>query len=550
MRQAGLSKSKYMKGLQCPKMLWMDRNMPDQYDDSVVNEAILATGNTVGDLAMGYYGDYVEIPFDHKNLLGMARRTEELLREKCPVICEATFAFEDNLCLVDILRIEDDGVRIVEVKSSTKLKDEYLYDMAYQTWVVRSCGLNVKSVSLMHVNNRYTRRGKLNLRRLFKVHDCTNEVMAMVDEVPLNTHAMRRVMLQESEPHIQVGQQCRGPYECGYRGWCWRNIPSPSIFDLSGFSFDKALELMDEGIVTIPDALEAGAITGKRQLLQARCEAEGIDEVIDREGIAKFLDQLHYPLCFLDFETWMPAIPPFDGTHPYQQLPTQYSLHVLRTPTSGLEHFEFLATPGTDPRRAVAEHLTADIPAGACILAYNMSFEKMVMRELARDCPDLAGPLLDARDNVYDLIVPFRNTSYYRRAMGGRYSLKVVLPALFPDDPDLDYHALEGVHNGGEAAAAYDALALMGPEERKRAMEQLLRYCELDTYAMVRIWQRLMEVTGKKVDAAPPCAAHIGAEPANTPEGTPTAGDSRDEGGTPPKQGGMRSLLQRIFNFG
>ena len=134
--------------------------------------------------------------------------------------------------------------------------------------------------------------------------------------------------------------------------------------------------------------------------------------------------------------------------------------------------------------------------------------------------------------------------------MDGRYSLKVVLPALFPDDPDLDYHALGGVHNGGEAAAAYDALALMEPEERERTMEQLLRYCELDTYAMVRIWQRLMEVTGKKVDAAPPCAAHIGAEPANTPEGTPTAGDSRDEGGTPPKQGGMRSLLQRIFNFG
>lgn len=266
------------------------------------------------------------------------------------------------------------------------------------------------------------------------------------------------------------------------------------MFDLNRIQQRKAFGLLDSGIVSLEDAAEAGAATSVRQQVQVECETKGLDELIDRAGVAAFLDTLTFPLYFLDFETMQPAIPPFDGMRPYQQIPTQYSLHVLRSADAELEHYEFLADAHGDPRRAVAEHLVADIPEDVCSLAYNMGFEKGRIREMAKEFPDLAERLLNIADNMRDLLVPFSKGWYYARAMGGSNSIKAVLPALFPNDPQLDYHALEGVHNGSEVMNAFEAMASMSAEEEAVTREQLLRYCELDTLAMVKIWQKLREV--------------------------------------------------------
>ena len=491
-----LSKSRYTRGVQCPKMLWMEQHMPEEFDPSVMNEAVLKTGNEVGDLAMGYYGPFVEVPFDHTDYDGMIARTQELLDEGTSNIAEATFSYDGNLCMVDILRVEPDGVRIVEVKSSTHINEIYYHDMAFQTWVLSMLGLNVKSVSLMHLNGAYVRHGALDLQQLFTPEDCTSAVMAMQGDIAREVALLKATAVQADEPAITIGEQCKKPYECGYRGWCWRHIPRPSVFDLNRITGKQAFALMDRGILTLGDATAAGAIKSPRQVAQVRCETEGLDEIIDRAAVARFLKTLSYPLYFLDFETYQPAIPPFDGVRPYQQIPTQYSLHVLRSPDAELEHYEFLAEAGSDPRRAVAEHLVSDIPSGACTLAYNMSFEKGRIKEMAGAFPDLAGHLMDIADNMADLLVPFAQGAYYQRAMGGSNSIKAVLPALFPDDPELDYHALDGVHNGSEAMNAFAELEHMAPAEAARTREQLLRYCELDTLAMVKIWERLREVAG------------------------------------------------------
>ena len=360
-----LSKSRYTKGVQCPKMLWMDLHMPEQFDQSVMNEAVLKTGSEVGDVAMGYYGHYVEIPFNPSDWESMIARTRELVSAGTPIVCEATFAYDGNLCMVDILRVEPDGVHIVEVKSSTHINDIYYHDMAYQTWVLMRCGLNVKSVSLMHLNNQYVRQGELDLQQLFVVEDCTDEVLAMQDEVGECIADLKSVAAQDGEPDVGIGLQCKNPYECGYRGWCWRHLPKPSVFDLNRIQMRKGLELAERGIVSFEDAAEAGVATNARQQVQIACDLEGAEEIIDREGVARFLDTLSFPLYFLDFETMQPAIPPFDGVRPYQQIPTQYSLHVLRSADAELEHFEFLADAHGDPRSEVAEHLVADIPMGA-----------------------------------------------------------------------------------------------------------------------------------------------------------------------------------------
>jgi len=217
---------------------------------------------------------------------------------------------------------------------------------------------------------------------------------------------------------------------------------------------------------------------------------------IDKDGIREFLDTLSFPLYFLDFETMQPVIPEFDGTRPYQQIPFQYSLHYILTEGGKVYHKEFLAESGKDPRRTLAERLCEDIPTDVCVLAYNKGFECGRIRELAAAFPDLTEHLLAIAGNIKDLIDPFRAGYYYNRAMGGSFSIKSVLPAIFPDDPALDYHNLEGVHNGSEAMEIFPKIKDMPPDERERARESLLRYCELDTYAMVKIWDELRRACG------------------------------------------------------
>ena len=215
---------------------------------------------------------------------------------------------------------------------------------------------------------------------------------------------------------------------------------------------------------------------------------------IERGEIAAFLSELSYPLYFLDFETMQPVIPQYVGTHPYSQIPFQYSLHYIEEEGGELKHKEFLAESGPDPRRALAEQICRDIPMNVCVTAYNKGFECGRLRELAAVFPDLAEHLQNVADHIVDLIVPFRSGWYYNRAMGGSFSVKSVLPAIFPDDPSLDYHNLEGVHNGGEAMTIFPQIQHMTPEEREKARHNLLKYCELDTYAMVKIWQELVRV--------------------------------------------------------
>jgi hypothetical protein len=206
-----------------------------------------------------------------------------------------------------------------------------------------------------------------------------------------------------------------------------------------------------------------------------------------------FLKEFQYPLYFLDFESFQPAIPVYDHTHPYQQIVFQYSLHIRKKPGGKLIHKEYLAMPGEDPRRSVAEHLCKDIPADGSVVVYNQTFEKTRLREMANLFPDLADRLLAIADHIVDLIVPFRKRMYYSAPMMGSYSIKKVLPALYPDDPELDYHSLEGVHNGHEASDAFKQMHSMDADTLQEYRRYLLKYCELDTYAMVKLLNRLYE---------------------------------------------------------
>lgn len=497
------SKSKYTSGIQCPKMLWMQRNMPEQFDPSCMNENVLATGNEVGDLAMGYYGLFVEVAFDPDDkdrFAKAAAQTQRLLDAGERTICEATFRLDNHYCMVDILRVRDDGsFDITEVKSSTSMKDVYYHDLAYQCWLVKRCGHRVASASLMHINSAYVRQGELDLRQLFSLDDHTDEIRAMMPHVAARADAIAAVADAETEPEVPLGLQCFQPYPCGYRQWCHRTLPSPNVFDIGRLQKKKAIALIERGIPGFeellgdPDAFDS---LSEKQQTQVLAEVNQLPPLIDKAEVASFLDSLTFPLYFLDFETFQEAVPSFDGQSPFEQVTSQYSLHWLEGPDAPLQHAEFLGETGADPRRAVAEALCRDIPRGACTLAWNQGFEKGRIRRMAELFPDLADHLMDIHNHIRDLMTPFQQGHIYLREMHGSCSIKAVLPALFPDDPQLNYHALEGVHNGGEAASAFRDLPKHAPEQQAVIREQLLRYCELDTLAMVRIWQWMRDNSG------------------------------------------------------
>jgi hypothetical protein len=259
----------------------------------------------------------------------------------------------------------------------------------------------------------------------------------------------------------------------------------------------KKDELYYNGIITFADALDSGEVTNEKQMRQIRSSVLDMPPHIDKEGIRGFLDTLTYPLYHLDFETFQQAIPEYDGVRPYMQIPFQYSIHMQDRPCAEPWHIEFLATAGADPRQKLAESLCADIPSDVCVLAYNRSFERGVIKELARQFPNFSESLMNIHDNIKDLLDPFRAGYYYRKEMGGSNSIKSVLPALFPDDPELDYNALDLIHDGYEAMEAFPAMADMTQEKLARTRAALLAYCRLDTLAMVKILDRLYEAVAE-----------------------------------------------------
>lgn len=489
-----LSKSKYCSAVQCPKMLWLKKHKPEEFNDSVMNEAILETGNEVGDLAMGLFGDFVEVPFG--DLGEMLKITKNLIASGEKIIAEASFSYNGLFCSVDILKNCGEGqVEIYEVKSSTSVKDIYYDDAAYQCYVLTQLGYTVKRVCIVHIDNHYERLGELDIHKLFHTEDITADVFSLQPEVARNLKNLEKYMLQKEEPCDGIGLHCFSPYECGFFGYCTRELPKPNIFDVAGARLSTKFKCYEKGLISFEDLNTCDALSAG-QYKQIEHELFNYPPYIDQIAIRKFLETLSYPIYFLDFESYQPAVPLYDHSNPFEQIVFQYSLHYIEHEGGALKHTEYLAYPGMDPRRALAEQLCRDIPLDVCTTAYNMGFEKGRIKGLAELYPDLAEHLMNIHDNIQDLMIPFQKKYYYSKAMQGSYSIKYVLPALFPDDPSLDYHNLEGVHNGGEASATFKKMATMTPAELEEYRKYLLKYCGLDTFAMVKVWEKLNEAAG------------------------------------------------------
>lgn len=489
------SKSKYCGLWQCPKIAWLKKYKPEEYIIDENTKSRMENGNIVGDLAMQLFGDYNEVTTYTNNKLDipkMIEKTKQYMLDGLDNICEASFNYNGLYCAVDILRKQDNGYAIYEVKSSTH-EDNYVYivDIAYQKYVLEHCGVKVTSTYLVNINSDYIFDGTLKLNELFKITDVWKFVVDEQKEVEEKIKMAEKLLKDKNEPNIDISCNCNSPYKCGFWKYCSKHLPKPSVFDLYRLNFSKKIEYYNRGIISFDDLEKTGWFLGDIRNRQIEYALHDKGVYVDKENIKKFLDTLSYPLYFLDFETQQPIIPLYKGTRPYQQIPFQYSLHYIENKGGELKHKEFLGISGEDPRRGLAEALCNDIPAGACVLAYNKSFECGRIGELAEIFPDLQKHLYSIEFSIKDLLDPFRYGNYYKKEIGGSFSIKSVLPAMFPDDPTLNYHNLDGVHNGGEAMSIFPKIKDMPLKEQEVARHNLLKYCELDTFAMVKIWQEL-----------------------------------------------------------
>jgi len=478
---AGLSKSRIIQHLQCPKRLWLSINRPELAEVDGGVTARMAAGNEVGAVARGLYpaGFLIETSDARQALADTAKA----LSGKQRPLFEAAFSTDGVFFRADLLLPVEDGYRLVEVKSSTSVKDYHLADAAIQAWVAVQNGLTLKSIEIAHINNQFAYTGDCNYDGLFTYADISQLALPLSKKVPEWVQAAKATLVGK-EPENVPGAQCHAPFACPFLVYCAPKEEGGYPPEILPYRDGKTLaaQLRAEGFDDLRTVPGERFSSPKHQRIW-QVTKSGRTELDTEAGAA--IEALTYPRYYLDFETIDFAVPIWAGTRPYRQLPFQWSCHVERE-NGTIEHQEFLAADASDPRRAFAEALISTLKTTGPVLVYNAGFESGRLRELAGDFPDLAPAIETIRIRIFDLL-PLARKHYYHREMRGSWSLKAVLPTIAPE---LAYDSLE-VANGGMAQDAYREIIHPDtpPDRALKLRQDLLVYCERDTWAMVRLAQ-------------------------------------------------------------
>ncbi|MFH0798663.1 MAG: DUF2779 domain-containing protein [Pseudomonadota bacterium] len=484
-----LSKSKYILGLQCPKALWLSIHRPElQAPLDEGTKRIFEMGHLVGKYAQARFPGGVLIDEDHMHLGEAIRSTEKAVAAGATAIFEATAAFGGALCRVDILFRRGKRKRewdLFEVKSSTGVKNYHLDDVSFQRHCFENAGYEIRRTLLMHVNNKYVRDGAIEPKRLLHTEDVTELVVERMEGMEDRIENLLAAINQRKRPEIAPGVQCASPFVCLFFELCNKRFPY-DIYELP-CGGQRVPELEDMNIrylKHIPDDFPLS--DRQRRSVQS---ARSRKAVVDTEGIRAFLETLEYPLYFFDFETVSCAVPPFNHSRPYEFIPFQFSLHVQKRKDGPVEHHAFLHEKKSDPRKSLIRSMLKLLGKKGSIVAYNMSFEKTVIGYLIDDFPEHSRALKALLRRFKDLKTPFSGGHYVHRDFHGSASLKAVLPVLAPS---LSYDKLD-IRDGGTASFAYERwiMGKMADREWRETYRALLKYCELDTLAMVEILKRL-----------------------------------------------------------
>lgn len=492
-----LSKSRFLNGLQCLKRLYLQTHH-SEFADPVDpgQQAIFDSGTLVGELARERFpgGALVEEEyFEHDQA---ERATRRLISDpSVPALYEPAFSFEGIRSRVDVLARTDSGeFDLIEVKSTTRVKEDvHIPDIAIQVYMAEGAGIPIRRAHLMHINRDYVYPGgEHDPEGLFTLAEVTDEVrLYMENELPNHLDRMRESLGTTDTLGIETGRHCTIPYACSFIGHCHRNEPEYPIRELPSLRQPTRERLRELGIADIPSV--PSDLPGISNLQRRVIDSVITGQPFVSSSLAPKLREIAFPTSFLDFETVNPAIPMYAGTRPYQQIPFQWSLHVLDS-DGGLKHSEFLHEGDGDPRERFATSLLAAIPSEGSIVTYS-SYERRVMRELAEEFPQHRDGLLSLTERVFDLLQPIR-AEYYHPGFHGSFSMKSVTPTLVPD---LAYDDLE-IQEGIAASASYAQLTAddASSSDRDRIKEALLAYCGRDTEAMVRVFEALVAIQDEK----------------------------------------------------
>jgi hypothetical protein len=481
-----ISKSKYLEGLKCLKLLWYDFHNPKIIPHpGPMTRAVFEEGEKIGILAQSLFPDgiFLGSGYDFKKV---SDKSIASLAQNKPLF-EAGFLFRSTYAIADILAPACNGTwDIIEVKSSTDVKEEHIPDVAFQKYVYEGAGLKINKCFLMHIDNTYIKNGPIEPKKLFKAQDITEEVNEIIPEIEKEIDEMTLTIASDKEPVIEIGPFCNKPHDCPLKGFCWGSLPEDNVFIL--YRGGKFLyDLYKNGVTRISDIPLGMKLTDK-QLIQIKTHKDN-EEYIDKEALKDFLSQIEYPLYFLDFETMAPAIPAYDNSRPYEAIPFQYSLHIIKKEGAKPEHHGHIAKGNLDPRPEILKLLKEQLGTHGTIIAYNAVFEIRCLKKMAEVYATYK-PFTDTIETRFvDLMTPFVKFMYYTPKQEGSYSMKTVLPAL----TGKSYEGL-GIANGEVAQREYMRVTfdpLVTKEDKDKVLKDLEVYCGLDTQGMIDIFNVL-----------------------------------------------------------
>jgi hypothetical protein len=484
-----ISKSKYLHGLQCSKLLWYDYNAKDEIPEvDAGTQVLFDQGHLVGQYAKELFPGGLEIKTEHYEIDKNIKESQKALTFRKPLF-EAGFGYKNAYARVDILcPVGKDAWDIIEVKSSTEVKEVNYDDVALQRYVYEGAGLKINKCWIYYINTKYIRQGKIEPEKLFAKQDITREVAEHIQKVGEKLKEMASVIRLNNYPEVRIGPQCSDPYDCALCDKCWAFLPEHNIFTLTHMG-KKGFDLFDKNVTAIKNLPRDYKLSDK-QAIQVEAITSGKTH-IDKKGIAEFLKQLQYPLYYLDFETFMTAIPMYDNVHPYHVLPFQFSLHIVQSPDCEPKHYSFLAKGVVDPRPELLRQLKDLLGKDGSIIAYYAAFEKGKLADACITYTEYADWYAQIEKRIVDLYSPFGSFYYYNPNQCGSASLKKVLPAL----TGKGYDDME-IAEGGTASAEYLRVTFGDVDvfDRQKVREQLEKYCGLDTMAMVWIVEKLKEI--------------------------------------------------------
>ena len=483
-----LSKSKYLTGLQCPKYLWLQIHESERIPEvDAVTQYVFDQGHLVGEYAKKLFPGGIDIP--HDDFMDNIVATRKLLVDRKPLF-EAGIHYGNIYSRLDILNpVDEDEWDIIEIKSSTSVRDVHIDDVSFQKFCCEKAGLKIRTCKLGFINNQYVKKGEIDPKELFILEDISTQVEEASAGIEERVSDLLEVISNKACPEMAIGQHCLAPYECTLRMECWGFLPENSVFDLRGGK-TKQFSLWEQGILSIKDIPDDIPLS-RQQQIQKECVMTG-NVHVEKEEIRQFLSRLKYPLYYLDFETFGPAIPIYDGTRPYQDIPFQFSLHVVEGEGAEPVHHSFLAEGGDDPRPQILSELQGLLGSEGSIIAYNAGFEEGVLKELVEAFPEYADWLEGILTRMVDLLYPFTNFHYYHASQKDTASLKKVLPAV----TGKGYEEM-GIGAGMDASVAFARITCgdATQEEISRVRADLLEYCKLDTEGMIWVVDKLRELS-------------------------------------------------------